>query len=192
MNRPFSLALDPQLRRPILAVAGLALIAAIVIGAAAAIGSVADERTAAADAAEATLADLAARVRDRSPATARAERLLAGDPFLLETTATLAANALQRRLAALAGESGMALRSIGREEGRELGYEGLVPTALKLEAETTIAGLQTFLHRLETGTPFVLVDEVRVRPTEREGEAVGRRLAVELVVVGFRHRGAGG
>lgn len=186
--------LDAASRRSLAAVAITVAALVALAGGLSLLAMTAGERAEAVASEQATLEALTARVRDRSPAAVRAERLLGGDPFLGETSATLAVNAMQRRLASLAGECGVALQTIGRDETREAGFPGLTAVALRIEAQASVAATQKLLYRLETESPFVLVDEIHLRPVERTdaGAEVGRRLSIELVAVGFRRHGEGG
>jgi len=134
---------------------------------------------------------IAERVRARGPGLARAERTLAADPFLPGATPTLAANALQRRIVALAEDAGVVLKTIGAEPAAV--ETGTLPSVL-LQASATarIAALQKLLYRIETETPFVLVDEVALRaPQGRDQTAapsLDPELDVELRLIGYPKR----
>lgn len=142
------------------------------------------------------LRDIAARVRTRGPGLVRAERTLAADPFLPGATPTLAANGLQRRVVALAEASGVRLRTIGAEAVTAVEGDALPHVTLQAAASARVAALQKLLYRLETETPFVLVDEVAIRaPQAAAGDGLrpvlDPELDVDLRLIGFLHRKEG-
>lgn len=136
------------------------------------------------------------RLEARGPELARAERTLAADPFLPGATPTLAANALQRRVVAVAEESGVALRTIGAETGSgDADAGGLPRVTLQATAGARIAALQKFLYRIETEAPFVLVEDLSLRgpPSTPQGESAARdpELEIDVRLVGFLKRSGG-
>jgi Flp pilus assembly protein TadG len=96
-----ALAASPH-RRAHLAVALLGVIVVVLAGAALWAWSDLDQRATLVEDRRFELQGIAARLKARGPGLARAERTLSGDPFLPGATPTLAANALQRRIVALA------------------------------------------------------------------------------------------
>ena len=78
---------------------------------------------------------------------------------------------LETYLARLAREQGAAVMSSG-VEGERKGE----PDAIRVQAtiETTLRPMQVLLHRLETGTPYVVVESLSVQPS-----ASGQRAAAE-------------
>jgi len=141
------------------------------------------------------LQTLTARLKARGPGLARAERALAADPFLPGATPTLAANALQRRIVALAEEAGVALRTLGAEAATEVDPGTLPHVTLQATAAARVAALQKLLYKIETEAPFVLVDEVTVRAPQApiQGAAASRdpELEVELRLIGYLRRKEG-
>lgn len=178
-------------RRAHLASAGLAVLLVILAGLAVAARSDLSDRAAALEDRRFELATLVKRLEARGPGVARAEQALAADPFLPGATPTLAANALQRRIVALAEECGVALRTIGTEATVDVEAGALRHVSLQASAGARIAALQTLLYRIETEAPFVLVDEVTIRAPQ--GTAVGRdpELEVELRLIGYPKRTEG-
>lgn len=138
---------------------------------------------------------IAARLKARGPGLARAERTLAADPFLPGATATLAANGFQRRIVALAEDSGVTLKTIGAEPAADDDKDGLPHVVLQASATARIAGLQKLLHHIETEAPFVLVDEVSIRAPQApaEGRSASRDpdLEIELRLFGYLERKGG-
>lgn len=191
MNAFAALLASPH-RRPILAsailVAGLGLVAVVVLLAWLGVG----ERADLLETRRFELQATAARVKARGPGLARAERTLAADPFLPGATATLAANGLQRRVVALAEDAGVTLQTIGAETATEVDAGELPHVTLQASAEAPIAAVQKLLYRLETETPFVLIDSVTIRGPQvtNDGGVIDPdpRLRVELRLIGFLHR----
>jgi hypothetical protein len=141
------------------------------------------------------LQTIAARMRAREPGMARAERTLSADPFLPGATPTLAANAMQSRIVALAEECGVTLRSIGTETVTEVDPGVLPHVTLQAATNARIAAVQKFLYRVETELPFVLVDEVAIRSNRTEppagAAALDPELEVDLRLIGYLHRKEG-
>ena len=142
------------------------------------------------------LQSIAARLKTRGPGLARAERTLSADPFLPGATPTLAANALQRRIVALAESCGVTLKTIGTEPSAETDRDALPHVTLQATATARIAGLQKLLYRIETEPPFVLVDEVSLRGPQASAAAgaepsLDPELEVELRLIGYLHRKEG-
>ena len=126
---------------------------------------------------------IAARLRARGPELARSERTLAADPFLPGATPTLAANAFQRRIVAVAEEAGVTLKTIGAEAAGDLEAGELPHIVLQASATARVGALQAFLYRIETEAPFVLVDDLTIRaPQAPAGGATAPSLDPELEV----------
>jgi hypothetical protein len=137
------------------------------------------------------LRSLVKRLEARGPGAARAQQTLAADPFLPGATPTLAANALQRRIVATAEETGVVLRTIGVETAPGTDPGELPRVTLQASAAARIGALQALLYRIETESPFVLVDEVTIRAPQ--GDTAGRdpELDVELRLIGYLRRKEG-
>ncbi len=189
-----ALAASPH-RRAHLAVALLGAIVVVLAGAALWAWSDLDQRATLVEDRRFELQGIAARLKARGPGLARAERTLSGDPFLPGATPTLAANALQRRIVALAEASGVTLRTIGAEPASDTEPGGLPHVLLQASASARIAAVQALLYRIETEAPFVLVDEVQIRaPQGNTPNAAGSRdpeLEVELRLIGYPKRTEG-
>ena len=139
---------------------------------------------------------IAARLRARGPELARSERALAADPFLPGATPTLAANAFQRRIVALAEEAGVTLKTIGAEAATEVEAGELPHIVLQTNATARNAALQAFLYRIETEAPFVLVDELTIRAPQapaggNAAPSLDPELEVELRLFGYPSRKEG-
>lgn len=138
---------------------------------------------------------LVKRLEARGPGLARAEQALAADPFLPGATPTLAANALQRRIVALAEDCGVRLRTIGAETATDVDPGALPHVTLQLSAGARIAAVQKLLYRIETEAPFILVDEATIRAPQAGGsagrEARDPELEIELRLIGYLRRKEG-
>jgi hypothetical protein len=143
------------------------------------------------------LQSIAARLKTRGPGLARAERTLSADPFLPGATPILAANAMQRRIVALAESCGVTLKTIGTEPSSDTDRDALPHVTLQATASARIAGLQKLVYRIETEAPFVLVDEVSLRGPQATAAGTGTEpsldpeLEVELRLIGYLHRKEG-
>ena len=183
-----SARLAEDARRPVGAVAVAVGAALVVVAIALTLLEDVLDRTAERARTHETLTRLVARGRDVGPKSARVDKLFAADPYLTGASDVLAANALQRHVAALAADARVVIRSIGREARAD--DPGGVPTiALRIEAEGATGDVQKLLYLLETGTPFLMVDGLVLRPAAgADASADADRLAVDLVIVGFRRR----
>lgn len=141
------------------------------------------------------LQSIAARLKTRGPGLARAERTLSADPFLPGATPVLAANAMQRRIVALAESCGVTLKTIGTEPSTDTDRDALPHVTLQATASARIAGLQKLIYRIETEAPFVLVDEVSLRGPQATSAgtepSLDPELEVELRLIGYLHRKEG-
>lgn len=117
------------------------------------------------------------------PATARPGT----SPFLLGVSPTLAGAELQKRFDALvAGVGGQVSSSqIELPAGEGAGD-------LKLVADCTLpqAGLQDMLYRIESGTPFLFVDQIVVQAAEGADPTDPRLLRIQISVSGQWRGGA--
>jgi hypothetical protein len=139
---------------------------------------------------------IAARLRARGPELARTERTLAADPFLPGATPTLAANAFQRRIVAVAEEAGVTLKTIGAEPAGDVEAGELPHIVLQASATARVGPLQAFLYRIETEAPFVLVDELTIRAPQapaggNAAPSLDPDLEVELRLYGYPARKEG-
>lgn len=182
-------------RRAHLAAALLGGVVVVLLGAALWAGSDLDHRAELIEDRRFELQSIAARIKARGPGLARAERTLSGDPFLPGATPTLAANALQRRIVALAEENGVTLRTIGAEPSSETEPGGLPHVTLQASASARVSALQALLYRIETEAPFVLVDEVAIRAPQAGPNAAETsrdpELEIELRLIGYPKRKEG-
>lgn len=141
------------------------------------------------------LRSLVKRLEARGPGLARAEQALSADPFLPGATPTLAANALQRRVVALAEDCGVRLRTIGAETATDVDPGALPHVTLQLSAGARIAAVQKLLYRIETEAPFILVDEATIRAPQAAGPAGSAardpELEIELRLIGYLGRKEG-
>ena len=98
------------------------------------------------------------------------------DPFVAADTATLAAAKVDADLRALAGASGLSLRSSRAEAKAEepQAAEGGIGTRIEVQAavEGSNAALGALLSRLETAVPTVLVDALTVEAAESDPGAL--------------------
>lgn len=174
----------------ILAAILLALLVAAILG-----GLALADRTDLLDRRWAELQSTAARAKARGPGLARAERTLAADPFLPGDGPSQAANGLQTRIVALAEACGVTLKTIGAEAVVEVEPGTLPHVNFQASAVGRIAALQKLLYRIETESPFVLVEDVTLRAPPGGGGGLGfsrdPELAVELRLVGYLHRKGG-
>ncbi len=135
---------------------------------------------------------IAARAKARNPGLARAERTLSADPFLPGASPALAANGMQTRLVGLAEDCGVALKTLGAEPATDVEPGTLPRVTVQATARGKIEAIQKLLYRLETETPFVLVDDVSIRPAPAalDGSGGSRTpdLDVDLRLIGFLHR----
>jgi len=131
----------------------------------------------------------------QSPATPSA------DPFVTADTATLAAAKVDADLRALAGSSGLSLRSSRAEAKAEepQGGEGGIGTRIEVQAavEGSNEALGALLSRLETVVPTVLVDAIAIEAAESEpgaGTEVGTapRLRANLTLSAYWRPARGG
>ena len=129
--------------------------------------------------------DLLDQLRGRKP---RGEAPLSpahpGTPFLEGPTVTVAGAALLQRVAAAVNSAGGSIQSSQVDvTGREAkdGYVGLV-----VSCEMEQPALQKVLYDLESGMPFLFVDQldVQVPQTTAENEAGAGRIRVVLGVSG--------
>ncbi len=138
---------------------------------------------------------LVKRLEARGPGLARAEQALAADPFLPGATPTLAANALQRRIVALAEDCDVRLRTIGAETATDVDPGALPHVTLQLSAGARISAVQRLLYRIETEAPFILVDEATIRAPQAGGSAERAardpELEIELRLIGYLRRKEG-
>jgi hypothetical protein len=124
------------------------------------------------------LARLEARARSRNEGHGASEPGVAPDAAFLDApTAGLAGAALEAHVARLAGQHAV-LVSFGTQAqaGEEAG------DAVRIEAslEVGLGALQVLLHQLETGTPYVFVESMTVRPVAATGGAADAPLRVTL------------
>jgi len=122
------------------------------------------------------------RENDRlTAAGSQARALLEGETFGL-TSANL-----QKRLVESVLTAGMTLRSIQSLDPINDG--DLTSVSVRLVCRGTTEGMRTLLYNLESGEPFLFVDEVLAktdRTTAEEGAREGGvELSVELKVTGF-------
>ena len=131
----------------------------------------------------------------QSPAAASA------DPFVTADTATLAAAKVDADLRALAGASGLSLRSSRAEAKAEepQGAEGGIGTRIEVQAavEGSNEALGALLSRLETAAPTVLVDAIAIEAAETDpgaGTEVGAapRLRANLTLSAYWRPARGG
>ncbi|MGI3899961.1 MAG: type II secretion system protein GspM [Janthinobacterium lividum] len=121
--------------------------------------------------------DAKAELLDHSIAASRRAALQPGatplsDPFVVAQTATLAAAQVDADLREIANSSGMTLTSSRADAKPDDPGTAGEPNGLgtRIEDQATVEGqndaLQSFLIRLETGGPIVLVDALAVEPAE--------------------------
>lgn len=119
-----------------------------------------------------------------------AERLLA-DPFLEAATGALAANALQQRIAGLVEEIGGKLSSIAVEPPSDE-PDARARVVVQASADMDTDALQQLLFRLETGAPFLFVQQLTVQRVSEEAGAGDRPqlLHVDMRVAGYQRPGS--
>lgn len=118
------------------------------------------------------------------------ERLLA-DPFVEGATGALAANALQQRIAGLVEEIGGKLSSIAVEPASDEA-EARGRVVVQASADMDTAALQQMLFRLETGAPFLFVQQLTVQRVSDEASAADRpqSLHVDMRIAGYQRPGS--
>lgn len=122
---------------------------------------------------------------------ATAEERLLADPFLEGATGALAANALQQRVAGLVEEIGGKLSSIAVEPPSDE-PDARARVVVQASADMDTAALQQLLFRLETGAPFLFVQQLTVQRVTEEASAGDRpqMLHVDLRIAGYQHPGS--
>ncbi len=132
---------------------------------------------------EARLRSGAANHGDGRPATAPAEA------FLDAATSGLAAAELQAYVARLADRHAV-LVSFGTQA--QAGEDAADSVRIEASLDVDLSALQVLLHQLETGTPYVFVESLTVRPASATatGGAASAPLRVTLGVRALWHRRA--
>ena len=133
-------------------------------------------------------------------AALQAPALAQPDPFVAADTATLAAARVDADLRALAGASGLSLRSSRAEAKPEEAQAAASGIGTRIEVQAAVEGsneaLGALLSRLETAAPTVLVDAIAIEAAEQEpGSMVGAgapRLRASLTLSAYWRPARGG
>ncbi|MGF1502346.1 MAG: type II secretion system protein GspM [Paracoccaceae bacterium] len=126
-----------------------------------------------------------ARFRDEIRTASRAPGIDVADAALFEAgSEAVAAARLRDILDAAARAAGARLETFQIEDSVPLEATGLVAIPVTLALETDMENLVAFLHRIETGTPYLFVERLDLRRLRRSDDprvptAVGLRLRVQ-------------
>jgi general secretion pathway protein M len=113
-------------------------------------------------------ADLLDQVEGRKPATGASGLDKSGSPFLEGRTVTIAGAALQQRVVAAVNDAGgNVLSSQVDLQGSET-KQGYVSLSANLDIEQS--NLQQLLYDLETGMPFLFIDQLVVQMPQSAGK----------------------
>lgn len=129
------------------------------------------------------LAELARASPDARAAASRSEVLLLATAYLAGDVEAIQLANLQAHLASVTGQE--AVRTQSTRTLPAVKRDGITIVGLQVVMQTTIKHLQSMLHRLETGKPWLIVDALSITPANRGGAAAGAEdlLQVELRIL---------
>jgi len=123
----------------------------------------------------------------RAALQALQSRKTAGDGFLDGPSDTLVAVKIQNHLKAVAEDAKAELRSA--EVLPAVDEEGLRRIAIRARLSTTLSGAERILYTLETGSPFLFIDDLDLRVSPQNlrdlGEETGGIMDLDLEVYGY-------
>jgi general secretion pathway protein M len=136
----------------------------------------------------AAAADLLDRLEGRKPATGPSGLAsgMSGSPFLEGPTVEVAGAALQQRVVAAVREAGGNVQSSQVDLEGPQAKQGYV--SLSANCEVGQGALQQLLYDLESGMPFLFIDQLVVQMPQSDGgarvETEGARMRVQIDVSG--------
>lgn len=100
-------------------------------------------------------------------------------------TSTVAASEFQKLVQQTLSGAGSVLHSVQSDSEEISEAAGQVKVALQVVFDGNIEAVQKVLHQLETGTPYVFVDAVTIRPDSTPTEATSELLRVTLSISSY-------
>jgi len=169
-------------RYPYAALAGyVVLVAVLLIAAWIALSDLFERRAALADSRD-ILNQLEARQQTRSAAETAAGAVPPGSPFLGGETITVAGAALLQRVAGAITQYGGSVQSSQVDLQGPQAKDGFVTLIISCELEQP--SLQKLLYDLESGMPFLFVDQLVVQGPQSSAVVGGSRMKVLIAVSG--------
>jgi general secretion pathway protein M len=130
-------------------------------------------------------ADVLAKIEGRGPPRARAadsSNIPAGSPFVEGATVSVAGAALLQRVVAATTQAGGNILSSQVDLQGSQSKAGFVNVTTSIEVEP--ASLQGLLYDLESGMPFLFIDQIDVQAPGSGAVAPSGRMRVQMMVSG--------
>ncbi len=107
--------------------------------------------------------------------------------FLQEGTSALASAQLQTRLQAIVKSNGAEISATRTLPPQD--YDGFQKIGLRITLAGELDAVKTILHKIESNVPYLLVDNLELKPSRVQGSANQLRLDATLDVLGFLPEG---